>query len=91
MITTVTLNPAIDKIDEIRKIKLGQVNKIYNQEKYFGGKGINVTRILDGLGIKCTAICFLGKNNLEEIVSLMEKEHISIDYTLVEGNTRTNT
>ena len=60
MIYTVTLNPSIDFIVRIDKVEIGEVNRIESDDKFAGGKGINVSRILQRLGIDNTATGFIG-------------------------------
>ncbi|MGZ7228837.1 1-phosphofructokinase, partial [Streptococcus pyogenes] len=42
MIYTVTLNPSIDFIVRLENLELGSVNRMESDDKYAGGKGINV-------------------------------------------------
>lgn len=58
MIYTVTFNPAIDYVMRIPELRTGLVNRSENEEIYFGGKGINVSIILNELGIKTKALGF---------------------------------
>ena len=60
MIYTVTLNPSIDFIVRIDKVEIGEVNRMESDDKFAGGKGINVSRILQRLGIDNTATGFIG-------------------------------
>lgn len=60
MIYTVTLNPSIDFIVRIDKVEIGEVNRIESDDKFAGGKGINVSRILQRLGIDNTSTGFIG-------------------------------
>ncbi len=55
MIYTVTLNPSIDFIVRLDTLLLGSVNRMTSDDKYVGGKGINVSRILKRLKIDNTA------------------------------------
>ena len=59
MIYTVTLNPSIDFIVRIDKVEIGEVNRMESDDKFAGGKGINVSRILQRLGIDNTATGFI--------------------------------
>jgi 1-phosphofructokinase len=90
MITTVTLNPAIDKIVEINHMRLGHVHRISKTVKALGGKSINVARILSGLNVETKAICFAGKDNLDEVLSHATHDLIPLDPIVIEGVTRTN-
>ncbi|PKM54871.1 MAG: hypothetical protein CVV00_06395 [Firmicutes bacterium HGW-Firmicutes-5] len=90
MITTVTLNPAIDKIIEIKGLTLGQVHRAQRQVVTLGGKSINVARIISSLNEATKAICFAGRDNFEGIKNHAEADGIPIDAILVSGSTRTN-
>lgn len=90
MITTVTLNPAIDKIVEINNLTLGQVHRVQNQVVALGGKSINVSRILTGLKCVTCAICFVGSDNFDEISVHAKADKIPLESIMVEGQTRTN-
>ena len=60
MIYTVTLNPSIDYLVEVENFQMGMVNKTSMAQKYPGGKGINVSRVLKRLGIETTVLGFIG-------------------------------
>ena len=52
MIYTVTFNPTIDYIISVNDIKMGNVNRSQGEYILYGGKGINVSIVLNNLGIK---------------------------------------
>ncbi|MFZ2671749.1 MAG: PfkB family carbohydrate kinase, partial [Enterococcus aquimarinus] len=60
MIYTVTLNPSIDYIVHAETIEMGAVNRMSADLKLPGGKGINVSRILNRLEVPAIATGFLG-------------------------------
>lgn len=58
MICTVTFNPAVDLVVDIAEIKPGEVNRLSGEQVFFGGKGINVSLVLNELGIPTKALGF---------------------------------
>jgi 1-phosphofructokinase len=90
MIYTVTLNPALDKTVEIPNFTIDSVNRITTMRTDPGGKGINVSKVIDKLGGKSIATGILGGNTGRAIQSALEKLGITSDFIFVEGETRTN-
>lgn len=62
-ITTITLNPAIDRTVTIPAFTAGAVNRVEHVSDRAGGKGINVAAALAAAGFKVTVLGFLGRNN----------------------------
>ena len=73
---TVTLNPSIDFIVRIDKVEIGEVNRIESDDKFAGGKGINVSRILQRLGIDNTATGFISGFTGRFVTDSLEAEGI---------------
>ena len=90
MIYTVTLNPSIDYIVRLDKVLIGSVNRMDNDDKFAGGKGINVSRVLKRLGIENTATGFIGGFTGKFITDTLEEEGISSHFVEVEQDTRIN-
>ncbi len=90
MIYTVTLNPSIDYIVEVDDLKLGDLNRMKRDLKLPGGKGINVSRILNQLGADSTAIGFLGGFTGRFIDDTLQEESIKTDFVMIEDDTRIN-
>ncbi|MCD7777390.1 MAG: 1-phosphofructokinase [Clostridiales bacterium] len=90
MIYTVTLNPALDKTVEIPKLTIDVMNRITVMRTDPGGKGINVSKVIDKLGGKSVAVGILGGHTGESILSAVKKMGIETDFEFVEGETRTN-
>jgi len=91
MITTVTLNPAIDRTLLLDHFEKGEVNRLNQVREDMGGKGINVSRILGVLGEESQAIGFLGKKNLAVVEQLLLEQPFSKNFVIVSEATRTNT
>lgn len=91
MIVTVTMNPAIDKTVEIKKLLPGDLNRIQKVEYDAGGKGINVSKTIHELGGESVAVGFLGGNAGKTIENVLKERGISCDFVWVDGETRTNT
>lgn len=59
MIYTITFNPALDYIVRVDDFKLGSVNRTSYEEVYAGGKGINVSIILNNLGVESKVLGYI--------------------------------
>ena len=91
MITTVTLNPAIDKTIILDRLKHGEVNRLQKMREDIGGKGINVSKILASLGEANQAIGFWGRKNQAAVEQLLKNQNFKTLSIYVEEATRTNT
>lgn len=90
MIYTVTLNPALDKTVEIPSLTIDSVNRITTLRTDPGGKGINVSKVIDKLGRKSIATGILGGDTGHNILSALDKMGLESSFLFVEGETRTN-
>jgi 1-phosphofructokinase len=90
MITTVTLNAAVDKTIEIEKFTPGQVNRIMKTEIKAGGKGINVSKVIKSLGGDTLCTGFVGGETGKWINSRLKALNIASDFIWTDKDTRTN-
>lgn len=90
MIYTVTLNPALDKTVEIDNFSVNEVNRVCTLRTDPGGKGINVSKVLQSLGGSSTALGILAGKTGQEIQEALEQMALCCDFTYVPGQTRTN-
>lgn len=92
MIYTVTLNPRYTHRlhRPPGKSRLGSVNRMDSDDKYAGGKGINVSRILKRLAIDNTATGFIGGFTGRFIEKSLVEEGITTNFVQVEEDTRIN-
>ena len=91
MVYTVTLNPAIDYVLKTDDILSEDVCRAQSAECVYGGKGINVSVVLDRLGVENKALGFVAGFTGEELVKMLHKEGVKTDFVkLKSGNTRIN-
>lgn len=91
MVYTVTFNPAIDYVVHTVEMRLGEVNRSSSEEMYFGGKGINVSIVLNELGTPSIALGFTAGFTGEAIENGIKAMGIKSDFVrLKTGNSRIN-
>lgn len=90
MIYTVTLNPSIDFIVRLDHLELGSVNRMTSDDKFAGGKGINVSRILQRLDVDNTATGFIGGFTGRFVEDRLTAEGIKTNFVQVSEDTRIN-
>jgi tagatose 6-phosphate kinase len=88
MITTVTLNPMLDKTVRVGVLKRGSIHRAASMTMVAGGKGINVSRQLKCLGVETIASGFLGGVTGGLIRALMDQEGIRHDFVEADVLTR---
>ncbi|PSP75986.1 1-phosphofructokinase [Halobacteriales archaeon QS_3_64_16] len=92
MIATVTLNPAIDhtvRLDE--PLEGGAVQRTREARFDAGGKGINVSKYLGGLGIETLATGVSGGFLGEFVAERLESEGIAHEFVSIDDHVRLNT
>jgi 6-phosphofructokinase 2 len=90
MIYTVTLNPALDRTMWVDKIQFDDANRIEREERYAGGKGIDVSKVLTTLGAENEALGLIGGFTGEELEGRLMNEGVNCDFTRIADETRTN-
>ena len=90
MIYTLTLNPSIDYVLRIEQFDDGQTIRSKSEEKYPGGKGIMVSKLLKNLGAKSINIGFLGGFTGEFIKNKLEDLGIDEEFTKISDDSRIN-
>ena len=91
MIYTVTFNPSIDYIVDVKNFELGSVNRTSAELMFPGGKGINVSMVLSNLGFENTALGFLAGFTGKSVQKMLEVNGVNADFIDVEeGLTRIN-
>ena len=91
MIYTVTLNPALDDVMQVAHFRKGQLNRAESSQLFPGGKGINVSLVLQQLGIRSTALGFAAGDTGDMLEKKKKKTGIHCNLIHVaEGSTRIN-
>lgn len=91
MIYTLTFSPAIDYVVFLDEFKMDTTNRTLKEEYYFGGKGINVSTVLNELGIANTALGFVSGFTGEALEKGLNENGIKNDFIhLDNGITRIN-
>lgn len=90
MIYTITFNPSIDYVIKVEDFKPGEVNRVTTEDKYPGGKGINVSRVLNNLGVQNKALGFIGGFTGKFIKDSLQNQGVYTDFIEVSGDTRIN-
>ncbi len=96
MIITVTLNPAIDKIYWVDKLKMARetqdefLTRARNSDTSAGGKGVNISIFLSRLGVENVAMGFVGGYLGHVVVRDLRNEGVTTNFVWVNAETRTN-
>lgn len=91
MIYTVTFNPALDYTLGVEKFTSGMTNRSDSEQLLPGGKGLNVSTILNNLGIPNIALGFIAGFAGSEIKRRFEYSGGKTDFTELEhGESRIN-
>lgn len=88
MILTITLNPSVDISYKLNELSLDTVNRVVDVSKTAGGKGINVSRVIQQLGEKVAASGFLGGSLGQFIRTEISEQDIEDFFVSIAGDTR---
>lgn len=83
MIYTVTFNPAIDYVAVVDNLKINEINRTSIERISAGGKGINVSIILNNLGIENIALGFIAGFTGNEIKTRVEQKGVKTDFVYI--------
>ncbi len=91
LIYTVTFNPSLDYIVDVKDFRPGLTNRSSGEVLYPGGKGINVSLVLKNLGIDSKALGFIAGFTGKEIKRMLVERGIDPDFIeLEDGYSRIN-
>ena len=91
MITTVTLNPAIDRLYVIDDFQLHRLHRLGDHGQVSaGGKGVNIALGLERLGASVLAMGIAGGRSGRSLVEALHDLNLATNFVFAEGETRTN-
>ena len=89
MITTVTLNTALDITYTIPQFQVNQLHRMHGYLSVPGGKGVNAARVLQTLGESVTATGYVAGYQGATLLAGLKSETISSDFIVLRnGETR---
>ena len=90
MITTVTMNPCIDKTVWVDGFLYGGTNRVAATRADLAGKGLNISLALKALGVSSTVVSFDFSENAGALGAMLEEKGIAAVLTTAKGAMRTN-
>ncbi|MCP1315250.1 PfkB family carbohydrate kinase, partial [Halomonas sp. 707D7] len=89
-VMTVTLNPALDLAFALDELAPGAVNRSHHAQLEAAGKGVNVARVLAGLGHEVIVGGFLGADNDALFKRAFAELGVTDAFLRLPGDTRIN-
>lgn len=90
MIITVTPNISLDKTIIVEgEFAIGKTHRVKSVTAIPGGKGVNASRALLGMGYEAPVLGFIGGDTGATVLSIFRYEGIKYDVVEIDGETRT--
>ena len=90
MYYTITLNPAVDMLTTAENFTLGKLNRTQEAKYVVGGKGINISILLNNVGVNSKAWGFVAGFTGYFIKSELDNLGVKHDFVETRGATRIN-
>ena len=90
MYYTITLNPAVDMLTKVENFELGKLNRTGESDYVIGGKGINISLLLNNIGKESKALGFIAGFTGNFIKEELKKKGIKSNFVETRGFTRIN-
>jgi 1-phosphofructokinase len=90
VIITVTPNPVVDRTLTVPRIVFNEMVRATASRLDWGGKGFNVSRALQALGVESVAMGFVGGAAGQQLARGLGEMGITTDFVHIAGETRTN-
>ena len=90
MITSVSLNPSIDRTLAVERFTPGGLNRVVSKRDVAAGKGINVALTVSELGLDSECIGFMYRDGASQFEKRLMLNSTPYDFIWCEGSVRTN-
>ena len=90
MITTVSLNPCIDRLAEVQGFNFGGLNRVVGGRYDAGGKGLNVALVATRLGVDAECIGLMYRDSARVFENRLLANGTAYEFVWCEGRARTN-
>lgn len=90
MITTVSLNPCVDRTITLDRFVYGGLNRAVSARGDGAGKAVNVAIVAASLGVQAECVGFLHRENGRIIENRLLLSGVSGDFVWLDGHVRTN-
>ncbi len=91
LLTTICLNPALDRTVTVDAFQLGAVNRIRDSRTDVGGKGVNVALVCRRMGLPVQVIGCAGAQGADTVRAALAAEGAAHAFLTVDGAVRVNT
>lgn len=89
-ILSVTLNPSIDVTLWTDGLHPDKANRVLDEMREVGGKGINVSRVVHSFGQETLCLAVAGEDNCREFAGYLEAESLRYEFIKIQGAVREN-
>lgn len=90
MVTTLSLNPSIDRTVEVPDFALHKTNRVTAERLLGAGKGVNVAVVSSRLGMPTRCVGFLAEEGGALIERRLERDHVEVSFVRTPGAVRVN-
>ena len=90
MITSISLNPSIDRTLVVDQFAAGGLNRVISRNDVAAGKGINVALAVSALGVDSECIGFMYNDSASLFEKRLMVNSTAYDFIYCEGGARTN-
>ncbi len=90
VITTLSLNPSIDRTVSVAEFRYGSMNRVLSARDDVGGKAINLSVVLKTLGANARCIGLLPAGQGEQVEDYLRVRGVETEFVPVPGRVRVN-